>query len=424
MRSAARLPQSEKLGDSVDIAIIGAGPQALTLVTHLLQKRENFRQRFVVIDPAGTWLSHWQQQFAAQEIPHLRSPAVHHPDPNPHALRGFAEARPDELHPPYGLPGTQLFHEFCQEVIRRWHLQERVVAATVVGLEPLVSRALLQPPFKFRLALADGRIVRAKRVVLATGNGPMHWPDWVPEIPTGYPGERLQHSSQVDLRQLSLAGERILIVGGGLTSGHLAVGAFARGAKVALMARRQVCEKLFDAEPGWLGPKYLNGFWAEPDWQKRFAMIQAARNGGSFTPAMLTQLRRLERTGNLTIYEQCQVRSAHWQGGSWGVSCAHTDHHACLQDLAFDRIWLATGHRFDANRHPLLQSVHVQYPIELVQGLPVLDEALSWPGCDLFIMGGLAALQLGPTARNLSGGIRASHRIVPMLIKPRWVKGG
>jgi hypothetical protein len=90
-----------------DIAIIGAGPQALTLVTHILQKKDKLRSRIEVFDPSGTWMTRWHQQFAAQEIPQLRSPAVHHPDPNPHALRTFAEGRYDELHPPYDRPGTR-----------------------------------------------------------------------------------------------------------------------------------------------------------------------------------------------------------------------------------------------------------------------------------------------------------------------------
>ena len=96
------------LPKSVEIAIVGAGPQALTLVTHLLQKKKSMRNRFVVLDPAGDWLRQWQHQFAAYEIPNLRSPAVHHPDPNPHALRSFAVSRADELFSPYDRPGTQL----------------------------------------------------------------------------------------------------------------------------------------------------------------------------------------------------------------------------------------------------------------------------------------------------------------------------
>ncbi|NEQ53679.1 MAG: lysine N(6)-hydroxylase/L-ornithine N(5)-oxygenase family protein, partial [Leptolyngbya sp. SIO3F4] len=95
MVNAAALPET------IDLAIVGAGPQALTLVTHLLRKKQTMGNRFVVLDPSGQWLQQWQHQFAAYEIPHLRSPVVHHPDPNPYALRAFAESRPDELFPPY-----------------------------------------------------------------------------------------------------------------------------------------------------------------------------------------------------------------------------------------------------------------------------------------------------------------------------------
>jgi hypothetical protein len=94
------------------------------------------RNRFVVLDPAGDWLQQWQHQLAAYEILHLRSPAVHHPDPNPHALRSFAESRFEELFPPYNLPGTQLFQDFCRDVIRRWELQSWVIPAQVQSIEP------------------------------------------------------------------------------------------------------------------------------------------------------------------------------------------------------------------------------------------------------------------------------------------------
>ena len=62
---AAALPKT------IDLAIVGAGPQALTLVTHLLKKKQSMRNRFVVLDPSGQWLQQWQHQFAAYEIPHL-----------------------------------------------------------------------------------------------------------------------------------------------------------------------------------------------------------------------------------------------------------------------------------------------------------------------------------------------------------------
>lgn len=134
------------------------------------------------------------------------------------------------------------------------------------------------------------------------------------------------------------------------------------------------------------------------------------------TPALLTQLRRLSRDGKITFYEQCQVVSAAWQGG-WHLCCNTHSVHSCIHDCVIDRIWCSTGTTLDATQEPLLQEVMAAYATDIINGLPVLDEHLRWPGCELFIMGGLAALQIGPTARNLSGARMASDRIVPALTK-------
>ncbi|MGV0026899.1 FAD/NAD(P)-binding protein [Phormidesmis priestleyi] len=395
----------------IDIAIVGAGMQALTLATHLLQKRQKLRGRFLVFDPSGDWIQQWQHQFAALEIPHLRSPAVHHPDPDSFALRRFAESRPNELFPPSDLPGTKLYEAFCQTVIQRWQLCDSVIPAKVIRVEPLHCSLR----FRFRLWLQDGQTILARRVVMATGSAMLNLPDWVSKIQSDYPHDRLCHSKFVDLRLLKLAGERILIVGGGLTSGHLAMGAIARGAQVSLMSRRSLCAKLFDADPGWLGPKYLKGFHAEPDWQMRWQMIQTARNGGSLTPAMMMQLRRAERSQKLSFYPECQIVTADWQGDAWKVVCEN----GMVQ--AYDRIWLATGTKLDITADPLFADVLKAHPVQITNGLPVLDPCLRWSGCELFVMGGLAALQVGPTARNLSGARMASDRLVPALIKPSFI---
>lgn len=395
------------LPSKIDLAIIGAGPHALTLVTHLLQKRQTMQGKFLVFDPTGQWISRWNQQFAALEIPHLRSPAVHHPDPNHFGLRKFAENRSTELHVPYDLPGTQLFADFCQDVIQRFALQQRVIAGLVTRIEPLPH--LIHP--RLRLWLQDGQSIIARRVVLATNSAKIQIPDWVNQIESAYPEDRLCHSTTVDLRKLNLTGEKVLIVGGGLTSGHLAVGAISRGAKVHLMIRRQMQEKLFDAEPGWLGPKYLKAFFAEQDYQKRFEMIVQARNGGSMTPETGMQLRRQVDSGNLKIGENCQIVKASFVGENWRVECSDGSQHEC------SRIWLSTGTKFDVTSEALLKEVFAAYPIKIVNNLPVLDEHLRVPGCELFLMGGLAALQVGPTARNLSGARMASEKIVPAIVK-------
>lgn len=392
----------------IDIAIIGAGPQALTLVTHLLQKKPALKSRLQIFDPSGTWMVQWRQQFAAQEIPYLRSPGVHHPDVK-ETLFNFADHRQEELYYPYNRPGTQLFQDFCETVVDRWKLRDQVTAAQVVHLTPLAKG--------FQLQLDTGEQVEARRVVLATGGGAAQVPDWTTEVNPHPPG-RLCHSQDINLPELpDLRGETILIIGGGQSSAHLALGAIKRRAKVLMMARRTLNEKIFDAEPGWLGPKYLKGFQAEPDWQVRWQMIQDARNGGSIAPELLTQLRRLSQSGQVTFYEQCQVSHAHWQQEAWQVQCNVANTHDCLAHQRIKRIWLATGTAIDITAHPLMGEVLVRYPNQIVNGLPVLDEHLRWPGCDLFLMGPWAALHVGPVARNLHGGRMACDRIVPALTK-------
>ena len=401
----------------IGIAVIGAGPQALTLITHLLQKNKRMRSRlsaghspgFQVFDPSGAWLAQWHKQFAAQEIPHLRSPAVHHPDCNPHGLRGFASNRSNELYEPYSRPGTKLFQDFCETVIDRWHLRDKVTPTKVAGLTP--------KQHGFRLTLADGQSLSARRVVIATGSARAKVPDWAKHA-GDYPPGRLCHAQSLSLPALpSLIGETVLIIGGGLTSAHLAMGALKRGARVLLMGRRKFQEKIFDAAPGWLGPKYLKGFESEKSWEKRWQMIQQARNGGSFTPETLTRLRKFSAEGRVSLYEQCEVTHAKWKKGRWQIICDNRSVHDCFAHQSVDRIWLATGTTMDITAHPLLQEVIQHYPADIVHGLPVLDKYLRWPGCELFLMGPWAALQVGPVARNLYGAKLAGDRIVPALTK-------
>jgi cation diffusion facilitator CzcD-associated flavoprotein CzcO len=66
------------------VLVVGAGPAALSLATALTCRRVPVELE--VIDPSGTWMAAWNRRFAAQDIPHLRSPSVHHPHPDPFAL--------------------------------------------------------------------------------------------------------------------------------------------------------------------------------------------------------------------------------------------------------------------------------------------------------------------------------------------------
>lgn len=235
-----------------DLVIVGAGPQALTLSCLLLQKRPRLQRRLRIVDPSGRWLSRWQRQMERYEIPWLRSPSPHHPHPNAHALRQFAHSRQRsrQLEGPYGLPNTDLFADFCRQVISEYQLTEGVRAASVERIRlPQLGGGPME------LALSDGTTMAAGRLVIATGSGAPQMPAWVAAIAGDPPPDALQHSDRIHIPSLhSLQGQRILIVGGGLTSAHLALGALRRGALVHLLCRRTLKHKPFDADPGWLGP--------------------------------------------------------------------------------------------------------------------------------------------------------------------------
>ncbi len=390
-----------------DLVIAGAGPQALSLCCLLVQKRPRWRPRLRVLDPSGAWLTRWQAQMGRCEIPWLRSPSPHHPHPNPHALRRFAQERQRlrELEGPYGLPHTQLFDDFCRDVVAEFQLADRVQATTLEQIR-LASDGDLE------LALGDGSLLTARRLVIATGADAPVLPSWATAIREPYPAEALQHSRHIDLsRCRALDGQHLLIVGGGLTSAHLALGAIRRGARVSLFCRRELRHRAFDADPGWLGPRHLRDFRAEPCWHRRRQLVVAARDGGSITPQIGGQLQQAQARGELQLIAGCEIASARWRQGAWQLRGRDGSRHRA------DRIWLATGHHLGVSHHPLLRQLQEQRPLALIDDWPILTDDLRWPGTRVHVMGGLSALQLGPAARNLFGGREAARRIARAALK-------
>jgi len=396
-----------------DLVVAGAGPQALSLCCQLLQKRPRWRHRLRVLDPAGRWLSRWERQMQQFEIALLRSPSPHHPHPNPNALRSYAQLnqRSGQLEGPYGQPQTGLFNSFCQQVVEDFGLTS---AVEPLALETISVASDAREPLQ--LSFSDGTQQKARHLVIATGPTAPVLPSWLSELPLRtIPRIALQHSQDVDLRAAGhLQDQTILIVGGGLTSAHLSLGAIKRGAKVELLLRRELRSKVFDADPGWLGPKYLNDFHRQTCWRHRFQSIQSARNGGSITPALVYAMRQEENRGRLRLHEHCQVQQAQWCKDHWVVTM-QPDGSECHAD----RIWLATGHQGGVTHNPLTAQLQAQRPIELIDDWPVLAEDLRWPATTVHLMGALASLQIGPAARNLFGGREAARRISRALIKSR-----
>ncbi|KAL6461806.1 hypothetical protein MHYP_G00299510 [Metynnis hypsauchen] len=441
---------------------------------------------FKVVDSYGEWTSLWESQFTALSIPHLRSHMLVHTDPlNKKALQEFvvAEDRVAELHclPNkiyiqdknaffndnrlgkrdrkllsaaaglqkslyFSLPGTQLSVDFFKEQVHKYELDNVLIKGTVDRITPFLSEKQKKVEF-FRVTLDTGDTVDAKRVIMATGPTRVQManiPSWVTAIAESYPEERLQHT--VELMHLFARhkvtvthftgpppvcsrGQRVMVIGGGLTSAHIISMALQQGAShVTWVLRKHLQLKQFDVgdvesligryshvEHGIKldGLAYLRQFYSERSLHRRLAMIKQARKGGAVTPEAYAHLQPFIQSGQLLVRTYCQVTEAKWcyNTQSWKIFLCDGE------QWKGDRIWLATGCKLDVNHDPLLSDVIREVPIQVLEGWPCISESLQWaPGCPLYLMGQYAALQVGPHAVNLAGGQAAGLRIAKDII--------
>jgi cation diffusion facilitator CzcD-associated flavoprotein CzcO len=373
------------------VLLVGAGPAALAQALAL--RCHGLADDLAVLDPSGRWFAAWDDRFRRQDIPHLRSPAVHHPHPDPFALLGVGGT--EGLVPSGGtkLPATARFASFVERLVDEAELRPlvRPVAATSLRLEH--GRATV--------TAADGTVCRPGRVVLATNRR-------FPVVPGGLRAldgdPRLVAAEHADVRRAPQGG-RVVVVGGGLSAAHLAIGAARRGAHVTLLSRRGLSVRRFDVHPSWLGPKKRRPFEAEPDPHRRRAMIDRARGGGSVPHRARRELEACREAGRLTLLERCEVVDVDVRGEELRLRCSDGGH------LATDQIWLATGEQVDVTRDPLCRQLLTEHPTPIAGGLPELAADLSWPGTNVHLAGFVAALRLGPTAGNLVGHRRAALRV-------------
>ncbi|RVE74342.1 hypothetical protein OJAV_G00021050 [Oryzias javanicus] len=370
----------------------------------------------------------------------------------------------------FSLPGTKLSVDFFKDQVQRYKLDKVLVKDTVENITPVTvdyrdmeedqanpdqasretERRVGKRVKYFKVQLQDGGVVKVRRVVMATGPTRAQManiPAWVQNIGESYPEESLQHTVHLMHRQpnstqklkgaketfsnkVCEAGQRIMVVGGGLTSAHVVSVALQQGAShVTWVMRKHLQLKQFDVgdveslvgryshvEHGIKmdGQAYLRQFYNERSLHKRLAMIRQARKGGAVTPEAYIQLQPFILSGQVEVKTYCQVVEARWcyKNQAWSLSLSTGD---CWTG---DKIWLATGCKLDVNQDPLLTEVMKEFPIQVLDGWPCITESLKWTeGCPLYLMGQYAALQIGPHAVNLAGGQAASMRITEDILR-------
>ncbi|MEM9516475.1 MAG: FAD/NAD(P)-binding protein [Actinomycetota bacterium] len=371
----------------VDVCIVGAGPHGLAVAAHLLAATPSLRERIAIVDPSGRWMHTWHEQFRRLEIDVLRSPSVHHPGVDPAALARFVDvghlARSGL---PYDPPFTRVFAQYCAGLIELLALGDMVTPARVLDIDAddvMTVHTTAGP-------------IEARHVVWTANTASRVLPDRC----TDGGGSSLCHSGDIDLGRIgSLDGDHVVVVGGGLTAGHLVLGALARGAGVTLVTRRPIVERDFDVEPGWLGPRYLDAFERLPTPAQRLQSARDGRGGGSMPEWMC---RRIE-------HEVAAGRVEHVVSPIDGATFGDAGGEVWVagRAIAADHCWLATGTRPDALADPAL-AAHVDHHID---GIPIVDADLRIGAAPIHVTGRLATIEVGPAAGNLWGARAAARRI-------------
>lgn len=429
-----------------DVCIIGGGPGGLAALSAFIEPysvdqlarnqsgraAEAYKRgksdcpRVCVVDPEP-WLTTWHRRFKALDIKWLRSPVGAHPDLfDKHSLLAHAvnhdrkhdmmdsgvvsqELRglPEASSGLYNLPSNKLFEDFCEDLASRLpHTFVRAKAASVQGDDG-----------DFSVCLMDGRKLNAKTVVLALGvPGPAAVPPALADVPTS-----LMFHSDFELgsrfKELR-ARQHVLVIGGGLTAVQAAQLALKKGCRVMLVSRRPLTTRHFDVGEDWFDHRHANRhhyeFFQKPV-EERLRSIKATRGGGSVPPMYMKGIRESEARGELVL------------------KCGEVQLHAVLPKSVdvtvdgkvqrFDKIVNACGHRPDCHQLPLIHELLKTSPVDTFGGLPTLSQHLQWGDFEqLFVIGALASLQVGPDAGNLMGLRRAAQIIANVMGVRSWLK--
>ena len=464
--------------EKFDVCIVGAGPAGLASLSALhspysldgstltesqkeraLKTLKNQKQRKVcVVDSGENWLQAWQSNFARLGIEYLRSPALAHPDLfDPLALLSYAvrHNREDELLESgcgdikkllalgqsqiglWELPSTKLFVDFCLD------LAKELPHSFVGGVSVVVIEKDKDSNKGFRLELSNGRVIRAGSVVLAVGtsgnpivpngiqNSP-HWRHWTEPL-------TLEVSND-DSDNLP-----VMVVGGGLTAVQVALQELENSLssnpettgnhpRVILVSKRPLVKKHFDIDVQWFDHRTTNkcmaDFYHNPMSERKRA-LREARRGGSVPPLYMEQIRQAEEDGMLLCLVgeiECGSENDSKNGK---LVCVHhlPDRHEPNDDTSMSlfevkEIVVACGMAPDCKKAGSLTSmIQSKWPTKIESGLPCVTQDLRWKeDLDLFVVGSMGALNIGPDAGNLMGIRRAAQIVANALGCRSWLR--
>ncbi|WP_203364382.1 FAD/NAD(P)-binding protein [Bacillus sp. REN10] len=383
----------------VDWLIIGGGIQGCTLAIHLVRSGKAAPERLAILDRHEAPLMNWKMYTNRTGMDYLRSPQVHHLDYEPASLHSFArkQRKADQLVGYYKKPQLELFNEHSKAAI-----QSALSAATwIKGQVTSIKRE----GTLWRVETNEQHL-QAKNVVLATGcTEQLAWPEWA-AVWRNRTSKQVVHLFQKDELDLLPSDDPVVVIGAGISAAHFACQLVRANRAVTMISRHSFRVHEFDSDPGWLGPKYMSGFLAVNDYTKRREMIMSARHRGSLPPALYKKLTKYMQQGLIQVlYDEVTL-------------CEKKPLHALQlktkqeKQIRAAQIVLATGFSSDLSTFDWLQALIEEEQLPTAScGYPILTTNLQWTD-GLYAIGALAELELGPSARNISGARSACRRII------------
>jgi thioredoxin reductase len=391
--------------NTVEVAIIGAGPYGLSVAAHLRPRNVPFR---IFGQPMQTWrpmprnLSLKSLGFATN----ISVPERGHEFPQWLTERGLEPVEPVSY---------AHFAEYGLDMQRRF--VPEVEPANVTLLE-------LSPEGGYRLTLTTGEQLRARRVVVAVG---LHSLQKLPEALEGFPRDLVSHSFG-HYAFTGYAGKDVAVVGAGQSAFEAAVLLHEVGARPQLISRqtpifydrtplnRSLLERM-SSPMTVLGAGRMHWVLANLPWLVFYApeerRVRLARNYLGPAGAWWLKDRFL---GKVPVRSPARIVSA--REDRRGVVLRLSEG-SVESEETFAHVVCATGFQYDLRRFPFLDRALAER-LQLIQGrAPQLSRNFesSLPG--VYFVGPISTYAFGPLFRFVCGAARAAPTVAAHIARQR-----
>jgi thioredoxin reductase len=391
-----------------DVAIIGAGPYGLSIAAHLKARGVDFR---IFGQPMHTWLTHMPKGMRLKSEGFASF--LYDPD-STFTLESYCK----DNGIPYariGLPvPLEVFASYGLEFQRRF----------VPELESKLVTSLQRSAEGFCIRLEDGKLISARRVVMAIGlTHYAYVPPMLAALPEGFATHSSRHHTLDRFK-----GKEFAVVGAGASALDLAALLHQAGASARVVARRPVIH--FHSRPRKLEPSFLDSLRAPvtvigPGWKlflcanaplvfrqmpEKFRLEKVRRVLG---PAACWFVKE-QIVGNVPIIPGVTITDARVQNGR--VSLRLTDRSGIHTKLVTDHVISATGYKVDLGRLTFIESA-LRGQVQSVDATPVLSANFESSVPGLYFVGASAANTFGPLLRFACGARFTARRLSRHLAK-------